>query len=300
MENEPIHSKKIKKAIRIMIKIIIIIFIIIAIICIPILIEYYIRNPEITLFNFYTIFSKESWFEFIASYLGTIGTIVLGIIALYQNKKYKELSDQTETQFEEFQKDIKELVQTSNSLIKINTKIEETVYYPILNINQDIYINKPQDNNIELDYDNETFIVGIINSMDNGIMSLPQKAFYKQVIDKYYTLIYDLTNDGEKTIISFVFKSVVINDVKKVGTLYSRGTNINPGKSAHIVIAYPESVNNKIEENEINSLDLFFTMNNVLGESFTFHNHIMFYRDEEDIPVNYEITSDVVKKDNSQ
>ena len=55
-------------------------------------------------FNVSVTFPKDVWFGFMGSYLGAIGTIVLGYIAFYQNKKYKELSDQSENVFGNYKK----------------------------------------------------------------------------------------------------------------------------------------------------------------------------------------------------
>lgn len=54
---------------------------------IPFVIEKIILCKSIFPFNITIHFSKETWFGFIASYLGAVGTILLGIIALYQNIK---------------------------------------------------------------------------------------------------------------------------------------------------------------------------------------------------------------------
>ena len=87
-------------------------------------------------FNIPINLSKETWFGFIASYLGAVGTVMLGIIALYQNKKYKELSDSSEEKFITLQNEIKTLTEKSVALIELNSKIEQAKYYPILtNIN---------------------------------------------------------------------------------------------------------------------------------------------------------------------
>jgi hypothetical protein len=66
---------------------------------IPFVIEKIILCESFFPFNITIHFSKETWFGFISSYLGAVGTILLGIIALYQNKKYKELSDVSEERF---------------------------------------------------------------------------------------------------------------------------------------------------------------------------------------------------------
>lgn len=66
-------------------------------------------------------------------YLGALGTTrSLGLIALYQNKKYKEISENSDTKFIKLQKNIKDLTEKSVGLIAINTKIENAKYFPIM------------------------------------------------------------------------------------------------------------------------------------------------------------------------
>jgi len=55
----------------------------------------------------------------------------LGGIALYQNKRYKELSDSSERKLMELQNEIKILTEKSVYLIELNSKIEQAKYYPI-------------------------------------------------------------------------------------------------------------------------------------------------------------------------
>ena len=98
-----------KYLLYIMITIILILF--------PFLIEKMILCETIFPFNIPINLSKETWFGFIASYLGAVGTVMLGIIALYQNKKYKELSDSSEEKFITLQNEIKTLTEKSVALI---------------------------------------------------------------------------------------------------------------------------------------------------------------------------------------
>ncbi len=42
---------------------------------------------------FHTIFTKSEWFAFTASYLGAISSVFIGVVALYQSKRYKEQAD---------------------------------------------------------------------------------------------------------------------------------------------------------------------------------------------------------------
>lgn len=44
-------------------------------------------------FNTNIVFGREEWFSFLGSYIGAIATFLLGILALFQNKRYKELAN---------------------------------------------------------------------------------------------------------------------------------------------------------------------------------------------------------------
>ena len=107
------------------IKILIVSIVIFILIFLPLEIEKMIFSKKHIPFYNETNFAKDVWFGFIASYLGTIGTVLLGIIALYQNKRYKELSDESEKRFIDLQTEIKELNKKNVELIEINTKIEK-------------------------------------------------------------------------------------------------------------------------------------------------------------------------------
>ena len=85
-------KKKILKSIFVVIGVIIIFLL-------PLVIEKIILYKLSSLVDINNHFTEETWFGFIASYLGVVGTVLLGIIALYQNRKYKELSDSSEERF---------------------------------------------------------------------------------------------------------------------------------------------------------------------------------------------------------
>lgn len=117
------------------------IIIVTLIIILPFIFERIILNESSWPFNLHIYLSRETWFGFIGSYLGAIGTIVLGGIAFYQNKRYKELSDQSEKRFLNLQEEMKELTTKSVSLIDLNSKIEAAKYHPILTNMDCIYYN---------------------------------------------------------------------------------------------------------------------------------------------------------------
>ncbi len=78
---------------KILFKILMLLSIATLFIALPFFIEDIILNEDTFPFNVSIYFDKEIWFGFMASYIGAICTIALGIISLYQNKKYKELAD---------------------------------------------------------------------------------------------------------------------------------------------------------------------------------------------------------------
>ncbi|MEQ2605618.1 hypothetical protein [Dorea longicatena] len=112
-------------------RVLILLILLIILIIIPFIIEKIILCEKVFPFNIAINFSKEVWFGFIASYLGAVGTVLLGGIALYQNKRYKELSDSSERKLMELQNEIKILTEKSVYLIELNSKIEQAKYYPI-------------------------------------------------------------------------------------------------------------------------------------------------------------------------
>ena len=70
---------------------------------------------------------RDVWFSFIGSYLGAIGTVLLGALALWQTKKYKKASDKTDEIFKILQEKIKELVQANTDLAEENKNIQENI-----------------------------------------------------------------------------------------------------------------------------------------------------------------------------
>lgn len=93
----------------------------------PFAIEAIIFNETVFPFNLPIRISREGWFSFIGSYLGAIGTVLLGVLALWQTKKYKNASDKTDETFQALQEKIKELVQTNTDLAEENKNIQENI-----------------------------------------------------------------------------------------------------------------------------------------------------------------------------
>lgn len=93
----------------------------------PFMIETVIYDETTFPFNLTIKASREAWFSFVASYLGAIGTVLLGVLAIWQTKKYKEASDETDEAFQTLQEKIKELVQANTDLAEENKNIQENI-----------------------------------------------------------------------------------------------------------------------------------------------------------------------------
>lgn len=89
------------------------IIVVVILIIMPFVIEAIIYDEATFPFNLPIKTSREGWLSFIGSYLGAIGTVLLGWLALWQTKRYKKASDKTDETFRILQEKIKELVQTN-------------------------------------------------------------------------------------------------------------------------------------------------------------------------------------------
>lgn len=110
---------------------------VLALIIIPFLIEAILLCQTIFPFNINIAFDREEWFSFLGSYIGAIATFLLGILALYQNKRYKELADSSTLQMNNLMKEIKEVIWRNNlPIINFDSEviIQEDVSKPISKI----------------------------------------------------------------------------------------------------------------------------------------------------------------------
>lgn len=60
----------------------------------PLLIEWVIKQPRMLGISIHSIFNMETWFTFWPSYLGAIGTVALGCVALRQNETLSKANDE--------------------------------------------------------------------------------------------------------------------------------------------------------------------------------------------------------------
>lgn len=116
-----------KKFIFKILRALLVVVVVFVLILMPFAIENIIYNE--TTFSFYHLIKagRDVWFSFIGSYLGAIGTVLLGALALWQTKKYKKASDKTDEIFKILQEKIKELVQANTDLAEENKNIQENI-----------------------------------------------------------------------------------------------------------------------------------------------------------------------------
>lgn len=91
-------------------------------------IEMIITNKYLGFEFLHTEFTNSEWFSFTASYLGAIGSVFIGSIALYQNKKYKEESDKFNKKISEYNNKISSLnQQRTNEMYDYQKKMDELI-----------------------------------------------------------------------------------------------------------------------------------------------------------------------------
>lgn len=261
-----------KKDSNIIKKIIVVVVVCLMLIGVPFIIEYILYDTTHIPFNIPIRFTREVWFGFLASYLGAVGTVLLGVIALYQNKRYKDLSDESEKHFLDLQAEIKELSKKNVELIEINTKIEKAKYYPILVEQKHYYWNMKID---ELDTTN-AFQITIKKDYD----FYSSDRLLNEIFDKYNTFVYVLRNEGEKVVRNFTCKNVKMNGKHGMGFWMYYPCDIEPGELAYIVYASKLNLYESIEKNILNTMEFCYTMENVIGEHFEMEVMAEFYNVE--------------------
>lgn len=268
------------------------IFLLIIVITFPFCVEKMLLKKTIFPFNVPIQFSRESWFGFIASYLGAIGTFILGIIALYQNKKYRELSEQSESRFLKLQEDIKELTQKNVDLIELSTKLERVKYYPILtNLRHTIW--NIRENNLRQNFstDEDVFQVTYekydLNEMENTI---------NDVFNNYFTFTCTFKNDSERTIRNFNCSNIIINNNDpEMGFWQYQSCDIEPGAILRCVYATKFDLAEHVLSGIIESLSFTYKMENVIGEQFQMSMDVHFYQHDESYPNPYIETTPILR-----
>lgn len=279
------------KIFKITIYIFIIVFICLGLILFPFLVEWILYDTEHMLFNMPIRFAREAWFGFIASYLGAIGTVILGIIALYQNKKYKELSDKSEANLLNLQNNIRELNRKSVELIEINTRIEQAKYFPAFREGQRYFWDARQEDLKEFSAENLYQIA--VKKEDNFNIEEP----IEKVIEKYHTFTFFLTNIGEKVIRNFHCKAAKVNGKSEMAEWFFYNCDIESGATVCVMYATKIDLIKEIREGNIWIIELQYGMENLIGESWYMDIQITFFNTGGKLPSVYVNRGSVLRLD---
>lgn len=236
-------------------------------------------------------FAREVWFGFIASYLGAIGTVILGIIALYQNKKYKELSDKSEATLLNLQNDIRELNMKSVELIEINTRIEQAKYFPIFREGHSYFWDANQEELEEFSAGNLFQIT--VKKENNFNIEEPVAKIFK----KYHTFAFFLTNNGEKAIRNFHGREAKINGESEMGAWYFYNCDIEAGATVCVMYATKIDLMKEIKKGNICTIELQYGMENLIGESLFMDIQITFFNTGKKLPSVYVNLGSVLYQD---
>ncbi|WP_143004651.1 hypothetical protein [Proteiniclasticum ruminis] len=181
---------------------------------VPYLVEKLVSAISGSTFTLKFVLPKEVWFGFIGSYLGAVGTVILGAVAIWQNKRYKELSDDSSKEVMEIQGELKNLNKRIVDAIETLENIEVAVYTPAI---QEIlhYYHNVRKETLDDNSDSCAYQINRINIFeDNPLMPL------EELMEKYSTFAFTIRNIGEKPIRNFTCRKITLNGTSPNYILY--------------------------------------------------------------------------------
>ena len=236
-------------------KIIIISISILFVIILPLVIEQIIKQDKIWFVKIRTMFSKEMWFVFWGSYLGALGTIFLGTIALIQNNRLSKANED----LRKMQKDYFETLTMPN--ITFTTAISN--YMTEGYLKEKCYVEKMPSSSFPLilkhsQYDDKNYINKIFMRLIlyyENVSTVPIKKFKVKSI--------------KWTIFNNLFEFINLHDE------YRNSNNSINGSLLSLVLIVPKDTNEEylnyqdasLNPNDINSMmDIDFCLMNQFGK----------------------------------
>lgn len=252
-------KEKVKKFFKIIVGVSFVVFLTYSI---PFVIESVLWKRDLFTFAFQSKFSNEVWFGFIASYLGAIGTIVLGAIAFWQNKRYKELSDKSSKETQDIQEELKVLNEKTLAAIETLKKIEVAIYTPVI---QDVHFSfygcKKESIDEYFDkYETQVNLIGV--GFEDCNMST------EKLMEKYKTFVVVIQNIGEKTLRNITCCNLLINN-KVVSSRTSQSSDVASGNFLCIMFVNVDNENGT-------SIEAQFEFYTLLMERYVFNAEIHF------------------------
>lgn len=225
----------------------------------------------------YDISCNNNFVTMLSGLWSAFATVVLGFIAIWQNRQYKKLSDKTSIETTALQHEIKELTEKSQQALSTLKKIENSRYQPMLEIwNINIFGFAKESYK---EYTRKYNCVPQANYF-NGHPDIYSKNI-GETLSQYNSFGFLIKNIGEKTIRSL--SAAYEMDQSNYYSFTAFSCDIDPGAFAFVLLINIENFENNEQE-----IQLQFNMQNLIGESYSFPLNLHFYYDE------YEKTPGVV------
>lgn len=239
----------------------------------PFVVEWMLLNETTWPFNIPISFSRETWFGFMASYMGAIGTVILGIIALWQNERYKQLADKSSQESAQIQQELKSLSKKTMEAIETLKKIELAKYYPLIEkISYTCHGTTKEHFLKEFGSEDYAIQINCINFKGENDLLLP----VSELVDKYNTYLFVVKNISEKSIRNFNCNQIIING-KQPSYVVNFGCDIASGKYAVIAIVnFPQ-----FNEHEDIDLKMTFVFKNLVMDNYFIETEIVIIFNEE-------------------
>lgn len=209
----------------------------------------------------YDIINNGNAVTMISGFWSAFATVILGLVAFWQNKQYKKLSDKTSQDLQDIQEDIRMQIATTQETVEVIKRIELAIYQPVLE--EIYYYYFMEEGQLIEDVFDDVFV-----HQKNYCNLANDNGFHKEYSDSLKdnnTILFGFRNTSEKTILNFICKEITIND-KQISMLQSFGCDIPLNKCVLIsIINCP-----KISENEIIPISMKFSLKNIIQQEFIF------------------------------
>jgi hypothetical protein len=228
----------------------------------------------------YDIFFNGNAITMVAGLWSAAATVILGIIAVWQNMRYKKLADQSSKDANSVQQELKYLNEKTMDAIETLKTIELAKYFPL--IERETYDAFALDSK----YFNELFQKKYSSAQIN-LIGMVQEDFnlpLEKLLDKYYnSYVFLVKNSSEKAIRHFTCSDLEI-DGAVPGSIAMIDCDIPAGKNAVVAILnLPPLI-----KGDSYLLNMTFTLNNLVMDKYSLNYEALITFDEE-APSAYEI-----------
>ena len=221
----------------------------------------------------YDIANNNNAVTMLAGLWSAVATVFLGGIAIWQNKRYKEMSDKKSYESEKMQEEIRALTRETMIAIDQLRKIEIAKLYPNIETMPSYYLGMTKKTLKEALKSNDVKQLTIMNSACGEAPDTSIESYF----EKYNSFSFVIKNIGESTIKEFNTCMIKISG-ENLNPLFFFGCDISPGQSALIsIIDFPQYTNGKNYD-----IEMKFKLQNALLEKFYLDLDIIIVFDKDD------------------